>query len=280
VAITARNPEEIGRLIPHIAAALKMPEEKVREQLKVSTAKGVERRPDTVHFSLSFGGPDAIRSAAKACLVLWSTVVGNDEVRSSAYLSAREFVLNGSENFCQSRTHLDARAFESSDIIKAKFGPLYNAIYVASDASGKVIGHFTLYNVISFQIVLADRGGSPNKKVGLVSNPLSPSDWTDSAAEEFDVPFTWLETPEYSVDRSRNRVNDLMRAYVDASRTSELHRIADTVFDKHGLGENDPIPPDLLKKIIHEISTRVAAHMLSLPYEQSVDVEALVEPKK
>ena len=40
----------------------------------------INERAGAVHHGLRFGGPDAIRSAVKASLVLWSTLVGNDEV--------------------------------------------------------------------------------------------------------------------------------------------------------------------------------------------------------
>lgn len=34
---------------------------------------------------------------------------------------------------------------------RALVGAMFNAMYVRSDANGKVIGHFTLYNVIGFR---------------------------------------------------------------------------------------------------------------------------------
>jgi hypothetical protein len=57
------------------------------------------------------------------------------------------------------------------DELKGRFGDFFNLIYIRSDEAGRVIGHFTLYlyNVMAWQMVLAESGGTPNLKVGLVS---------------------------------------------------------------------------------------------------------------
>lgn len=68
--ITAKSVEEAAPYIPHIAAQLGCAEEQVLEILKSTAGSYVERRPDTVHHPLEFGGPLAVRSAAKSALVL------------------------------------------------------------------------------------------------------------------------------------------------------------------------------------------------------------------
>jgi HNH endonuclease len=84
--IKARSEEHLDELNPHIAEALKITEESLRQQLgRGARASLISKRPDAVHHEIGLGGPDAVRSAAKACLVLWSTLVGNDEVRSAPY---------------------------------------------------------------------------------------------------------------------------------------------------------------------------------------------------
>jgi hypothetical protein len=100
-----------------------------------------------------------------------------------------KFVLDGDEQFLRNRPHMDSRQFVDVERMKAAYGLLFNMIYVRSDELGRVVGHFTLYNVIAWQFTLAEAGGTPNTKVALISNPLEPSHWSDRAAEEFDVPF-------------------------------------------------------------------------------------------
>jgi hypothetical protein len=92
--ITTKSVEEVAPYIPHIARQLGIPEEQVLEILRSTTGSYVERRPDTVHHALSFGGPLAVRSATKSALVLWATLTGNDEIKSSHYGDVRQFIVN------------------------------------------------------------------------------------------------------------------------------------------------------------------------------------------
>jgi hypothetical protein len=89
VQTTTKSVEELARYIPHFAAQIGCSEEQVLEMLKSATGSYVERRPDTVHHPLGFGGPLALRSAAKSALLLWATLVGNDEVKSLPYAAVR-----------------------------------------------------------------------------------------------------------------------------------------------------------------------------------------------
>lgn len=279
VRITAGSLEEVEKLIPNIAAALKMPETELRKQLRQSDVSMIERRPDTMHFSLSFGGQDAIRSAAKSCLVLWATLVLNDEAKSGPYDAVRRYIYEGDNVFNSTRTNLDSRFLGDANIIVNNYGPFFNLVYVRSNAEGRVIEHFTLYNAIGFQIVLAEKGGSPNKQIALISNPLDPVVWSDKASEEFDIPFEWLDTPDYSdeLNRSPERINAMMKHYFDVMRPKEIRRICDDVFRKHGIQEDQNIPEELRARIFGEISVRVARHALGLPYEEKLTAEQIRE---
>ena len=277
IEIYARSIEELDNLIPNIAASLRIPEADIRSQMSTAKARIIEQRPGTIDFQLSFGGHHAIRSAAKACLVLWALRVGNNEIRQQNYDAVRTFVTAGSEEFLKTRTALDARLLDNADQVKEAYGPLFNLIYVRSNDTGRVVGHFTLYNVLGFQIVLLESGGAPNEFIGIVSNPLSPSDWSDEAAVLFDVPFEWLDRPEYDAtfETQRERASEVLRAYVDRSHPKELHRICDIVFEKYGLGEHDPIPEKLQSMVFSEICERFATHALSLPFEEAIPEDQL-----
>lgn len=109
VQLNAGSLEQIAKFIPNIAAKLRITEADARSLLLAADVRKVERTPDPIHFDLTFGGQEAIRSTAKACLVLWALKVGNDEVRSPAYQAARDFVIVGSDDFYNSRTALDTR---------------------------------------------------------------------------------------------------------------------------------------------------------------------------
>jgi hypothetical protein len=68
-----------------------------------------------------------MRSAAKSCLVLWATLVGNEEVKGSRYDSVRRFINGEYDEFLSKHTELDSRYYEKSDEIKSSFGGLPRA---------------------------------------------------------------------------------------------------------------------------------------------------------
>ena len=270
--------EEVFRHIPNVAAALKLPEEQVREQILSSTAQSVERRPDVANFTYQFGGPDAIKSMAKACLVLWATHVGNAEVQGAPYDRVRGFIRSGSDDFTRERSQLDSREIHNSAEVMRRYGPIFNAIYIASDITGRVVGHYTLYNLLGFRIVLAESGGIPSRQTALISNPLEPSVWTDQAAEELPIPFAWLDAPDYPSDlhMARERLVAMGRLYQQLMTPKQIGRISDAVFAKHGfINGDDPVPQEALGQIIREVSARLAKHHLSLPHEETVSVEEM-----
>jgi len=103
-----------------------VPEEQLVQVFKSANVGYVSKRPGPVHHSLSFGGPDAVRSITKSCLELWASAVGNDEVRSSPYQHARSFVLAYADSFNSTSVHLDSRLLPGVDQLKQRFGNLFN----------------------------------------------------------------------------------------------------------------------------------------------------------
>jgi HNH endonuclease len=278
--VKTKSVEDLAPYVPHIAAQLHCSEEQVLEILRSTTGSNIERRPDVVHHALGLGGPLAVRSAAKSALVLWATLTGNVEIKSSPYDDVRRFIVEGSEAFNLARAHLDSRYLPHSGELQNRFGEFFNLIYVRSDESGRVVAHFTLYNIISWQIILAEAGGTPNARIGLISNPLDPTKWSDTIADEIDIDFVWLNTPDYGDEfvRARERFEAAMRHHVATQRDRELNRIATAVFEKHGIvDENQPITDlQLRNKIAAEISRRFALHALGLPYVETLTGEEIV----
>lgn len=276
--ILARSEDELRRILPHIAAQLDITEEQLAEQMAAAEAGIVEKRPDTIHHQISLGGPDALRSVVKSCLVLLATVAGNDALRADAFLASRDFVVNGSAQFNTNRICIDSREVPNAETLKRDYGSFYNLIYVRSDASGRVIGHFTLYNIISWQIVLAESGGPIEQKTGLVSNPLDPAVWSDRIADDVDIPFGWLDTKDrtYELERARERLITMAEHHQKRSLVAEIGRIVNDICAKHGVhNENDPIDPAKLKLIYAEATARLGAHAAGLPYKQKLSAEEL-----
>jgi hypothetical protein len=217
---------------------------------------------------------------AKSCLVLWASDVGNDEVKSAPYDELQRFIINGDDTFSRAQVHLDSRYLPHSEELAQRFGPFFNLIYVASNNAGRVIGHFTLYNIISWHFVMAESGAIPNSRIALASNPLDTVTWSDSVADELPMDFAWLNSPDYLGRFARvcDRFMDMRAHYVRTETPRELTRIADEVFRKHGImSDDEPITsPELQDRIIAEISHRFALHALGLPYVESLTGEQVI----
>jgi hypothetical protein len=285
VQIRANTIEDIARHIPNIAGALKYTEEQVMQLLANAEGTWVSRRPGTVHFHFGFGGPEVSRSLVKACLVLWATAVGNEEVTSEAFAKARRFVLDGEDDeFARTRVHLDSRHPFALDEWKGRFGPFFNVIYIRSDAAGRVVAHFTLYNVVGLHMVLAESGGTPNLKIALAANPMAPAAVTPlKLAQEIDIPFGWLDGPEYPRDMTRAR--ERLAAFVELAQKNALNRqteaIIREVFEKHGIAEGTAVTDPIIKQtILNEIVQRFVLHIMNLPHEEKVSGAAILDALK
>lgn len=278
IQIKTRSFEEAERLVPNIAAAVGIPEAELRRHLAESRGRMVEARPGIIHSEEAFGGPDAIRSMVKSTMCLWASELGNSEVHGEVYDAARRFIMTGEADFNITRTYLDARVLPCSDQLKESYGPLFNLIYVCSDASGRVIAHFTLYNCLSWQFILAGSGGSPNRKVALVSDPLNPKRWRSrGVAEAYDVPISWLDSPNFEngLEQSRVRLEAVLALYFERSREAEITRIVEDSFAEFGVVPGESLSPDQFEAFSRKVSQRSAALFLDLPYEEELTSEQM-----
>jgi HNH endonuclease len=278
ISLDAANFEdELKRLIPHIAAKLKVTEDQLREQLLGAHPSLISQRPATSGHELALGGPDALRSVIKASLVLWSTLVGNHELKRVPYKAARRFVIEGDERFALDRSRLDSRPFDDIEKMKAEFGPLFNLIYVRSDDVGRVIGHFTLYNAVAWHFTLAESGGPPNTKIALISNPEESSRWSDRAAEKFDIPFAWLADPNYSLAQANARIRDIVKYYYASNRETPVHLIMEDCCKTLGITPDEQLPAEKAAELEMLVSYRLGHYMLGVPYIEEITRERFAE---
>ncbi len=277
--ITASSFEEIAALLPHMAAALKISTEQLREQLSQQDGLVVERRPGPVRREFRFGGPQAVRSVAKSCLVLWATLVGNDEVQRAQYDEVRDFIIGRKADFLSYRTKLDSRFLDLPQQVAEAYGPAFNLIYIKSDNNGRVIGHFTLFNLVAVSVVLAESGGNPNKCIALISNPITGK-WSDTIADTLDIPFTWLSNPDYDLEtmsRSNRRLSDLMNHCSAITRNEQQQKIIKDVLNNCGLKEGDMIQEEMAKSISSEIALRLTRLIFNIPSEKTIEAAKVKE---
>lgn len=279
VEIRANTIEDIARHIPNIAGVLKCTEEEVMQLLANAEGTWVSRRPGTVQLHFGFGGPEVSRSLVKACLVLWATAVGNEEVESEAFAKARRFVLQGGDEFARARVRLDSRYPFSLDEWKQRFGPFFNLIYIRSDATGRVVGHFTLYNVVGWHMILAETGGTPNLKIALATNPMAPAAVIPlNLAEKIDIPFEWLDTPDYDLKRPRERLSAFIKRAQNDALNRQTEAIIRGVFEKHGIAEGTAVTEPAVKQtILNEIAQRFGLHIMNLPHQEKVSGAAILD---
>jgi len=110
VRVNVRSPEELRKVLPHLAARLRMSEDEVLRQLKLGQMAEVEMRPQgRAHHPMSFGGPEALRSVAKSCLVLLSTATGTAPLKAEPFAAVREYVVHGGKVFSDRRMQIASR---------------------------------------------------------------------------------------------------------------------------------------------------------------------------
>ena len=64
--------------------------------------------------------------------------------------------------------------------------------------------------------------GAPQTPKSDISNPLDPAVWSDTIADEVDIDFAWLDSPDYwdEFQRARERLNEVMRHHFKLPKTS------------------------------------------------------------
>lgn len=264
--------------IPNIAGALRLTEGETVTKLEEAEATLTETSVPEISSSLEVGGVEDIRAATKACLVLWALKVGNQEIQYDQYNASRQFVKNGGAEFQNMKTAIDTRRCCIASKIEQHYGPLFNLIYIRSNAEGRVVGHFTLFNLFSYQIVLAESGGTPDQAIALVSNPLKNSEWSKHFAKDFNLSFEWIDTPAFDQSEFTARCRALELVYGSIGkdiRLSEMHRIIDEVFDEYETPNANLSSEELVSEFLRKVFERIKAYLQREPFEKKISLRNL-----
>lgn len=278
VEIKARDEADLARIIPNLAAMTKIPIDDFWDQLaKNGAGTWSSRRAGTVPQQLSLGGEDSLRSICKAAFCLMAASVGTEILRTEPFSSARDFVVSGGAAFNQDRGSLDPRRIPGADFLEDRFGPLFNLIYVRSNPAGRIVAHFTLYNLIAWQAVLAEAGGPPDVHLAIVSNPLDPVQWSNAVIPELDVPFEWLDSPDRDevFPATRARMERALTLWHDRGQEDAVAHIVNRIFERHGVtDDNEPVlDPELSRRIIAEIADEIAHHAVGVRHDRPMTYE-------
>ncbi len=90
-----------------------------------------------------------------------------------------------------------------------------------------VIGHFTLYNLMGWQFVLAEAGGVTSRTAALASNPFEPKIWSDRPSEVGHVSQAWLAAPAYPSNLSDQ--TGRFEAILKVARSRRVRRAIDQI---------------------------------------------------
>ncbi len=272
LSFNVENEEQLRKYIPHAAAAIGISEEHLWAQIEGREASLRTSYVGPVHSALSCGGQDAVRSMTKSSLALLATVIGTSPLRGPAFGLARNFVVEGSADFLEHCTAMDKRRFPSPtyDRLIEDYGPMFNLIYVKSDRQGCTLAYFHLFNLFSWQIILAPTGGPANLEIALASNPLDPAQWDDEVAEKAPLTFEWLDGPDYTdgIETTLQRFSVILELYQELSQKRTVRKAITEVLGDH-YAEGDRIGMDERgKAAFTALGGRLTTTLMQVPTEE------------
>lgn len=272
VSFSVDSMEEFRKYVAHAAAAIGVTEDHFWAKIEGQYASFQNEYPGTLHSRIQCGGEEVVRSMVKSSLVLLATHVGTMPLKGAAFAQARDFVVKGSEDFLQCFTAVDARDFPESayQYLLENHGPMFNLIYVRSDDYGRTLAYYHAFNIASWQMVLAEKGGPRNIEIGLASDPLNPARWDGDLATKVSLDFDWLNAPDGSRlnDVSLARVSTVLKLHQDVSRERTIQNVLNDVLG-HYYDEGDMIEMDEKgRAAIIEISQKLVAALMQIPTKE------------
>jgi hypothetical protein len=273
VRLRVASAEQLRRILPDLAKALRMSLAEVKELLRTAQVSDVSQRIEEQHHHISLGGPEAMRSMLKTCLTLWADRHGAIELQKQIYDDARRFVRNGGEF---KHSQIDFGQPFNSDMLVSRFGQYFNLALVASDHVGRVIGYFRLYNSCAWRFELCSTGAPPNSIITYASNPEQPSIWKIETTDALIPAVAVLETSP-----SQN-YEDVCRAFVGMFRDhqrkatdAEIHRILDHAIEKLGLSSDEPLTQEQAHLFLEKVSSQAESWILGTPFEEPRTAEEI-----
>lgn len=276
VELRVTSAEQLRRILPDLARALGMEVADVKASLARAHVRHVSQRIGTQHREISLGGPLAMRSMLKTCLVLWADLHGGDELLKPIYGEARRFVRHGDDALVQTICHIDLGPLAGDDALVARFGRHFNLAVVASDAAGRAVGYFRLYNAAAWRFDLCEVGAPPSSVIAYASNPEQPSIWDCVKDGTLVAPDAILDTiSSHDFTAARAAFVRMHSDYHQRASHTEIEKICDEVARKLGLPADQPLTRAQFDAYVAQVSYRMASWMLGLPFEQKLSPDEI-----
>ncbi len=223
----------------------------------------------TIHHQLQFGTGQSQQAMAKATLVLWAKLVGNEEVLASRYDSIRNYIINGDAVECvENKTKLDTRALQKTD---PKYGTNPNLIWAGSNSQGRVFGYFRLYGAIGWRVSICDKGAPPNRSICLISNPFNNKVWSLLVGKDSPIDMDWIDRAWDNCPPDYNAVQQSLEKFGEQAQQSSqnimLKALIQEALEKAGLEEGDIITEDDVRFLSRYVGKRLAVNFTRTPIE-------------
>lgn len=268
--------DQLNRILPDLAGALNMPEADVRRMLSGGSVRRVAQRVETQHHQLSLGGTEAMRSMLKTCLTLWADRHGTEELDKHGFAQAKQYVLAGGDDLARLISRIDPSPLPEDAGLVEKYGKHYNFACAVSDANGRVVGYFRLYNLCAWRFTLSETDGVPSAVAGLVSNPEDPRIWSElNALDAVQADHILKELPEFDLGHARSSLVSMYAAHQQAASTKEIDRICELAAAKLGITADAPMTAQQLDSFVRDVSARMASWILGLPHEEILTPDEL-----
>ena len=216
-----------------------------------------------VNEKFVFGPGKSKQSMAKACLVLWNELVGNEEVCNSRYDLLRSFIRSEEDSSSDNYASLYKEDYrEVSDYDKI-FESHPSIIWVGSNESGRVLGYFRLYNIAGYRFELSQKDASPNRSICLVSNPFNTSirKVYFQKSDFGEISFEWLERLDRELELNPENVTRSLQRFLSRANDKNRDSIFDKAWDEADIPEGEYLTDDQVKILSERIAIRLIPYL-------------------
>ena len=273
IRISTTSPKEIEALITGAARAvakdLGHSDPRVIAGIRADLLANHKRSDDIapappITGEIQFGTGRSQQSMAKAALVLWARLVGNEEVNQRRYDSIRNFILNGVEPpEHEPIAKIDYRRLPATP---ERYGSNPNIIEVSSDGTGTVHGYFRLYGAIGWRFLLCASGGPPDRTCALISNPFQHEIFDLTNSDESILSQAWISA-EWDLDLAdmtpvTQQIGYLIAHGQEQARDLMIRNLIREAFELSGCKEGDYLTEDQSKFVADYVSKFLTAYLM------------------
>ena len=146
----------------------------------------ISHRPDTAGHALALGRPDVLRSIVASLVVCGARRWVTKKVKGTLW--GRSGFLAKETSRSTSIVHVSIPESLTTLTNEGRIRPVVQSHLRRSNDVSRSMRSFTLYNIIAWQLTLAESGSTPNVEVALVSNPESRADGQSPAENSSCLP--------------------------------------------------------------------------------------------